>query len=568
MRAYPRRWAPVAAAAALAAGVPAAAVPAGGGPAAADDVVFPTSEMTGLSAVSGVVTRDGAALPGADVLAVAYPAGDALDVPEGRAVGTLVAGAASTDRLGRFSVNIDPAALPAPYAGERGQLNLEVAISDGAREVRWMTTAVRSSHARPIGGTPARCGAAVGRSCDPGDPGDPVYVVSGAGGSERLVVVVPTAEGRPVVPVWSTASSEAAGVSVPRQLRVDLGADPTAADANDDPAAWVSAPAGEEVTPEGEAGGRTPPGTPSPPPSRPSSAPPEPTSTPSGPTPAPSRPASTPSRPTPAPSRPASTPSRPLSAPSPPPPAPSRPFGAAAAREIGRALVTPRAPAFPAIAAALKDGAVTAAQISAGRLAAARRSPGPCIPRVVKRHDGREETYMGVYAWSGALATVTQANGADHTLSTGAARAGGRWSSNGSLTLTVRAGDSHTASRVADAWAIGTVNYGVLANGCDGRRNLVPLSLGDPIKRFARAYHPSLKAQCITLYGHSSVWDKDQARNVVIGGGVSVAGFTASAQSGYDVRSKLSFRPTKLTRLCGNRGAGVRLSSIVEAHKG
>ncbi|GGL12662.1 hypothetical protein Sme01_69140 [Sphaerisporangium melleum] len=504
MGAHTRARARLCAVAALAASASGAA-PAGGG---AADAAFPVSGMTGLTAVSGVVTRDGAALEGAAVLAIAYPAGDALDVPEGGSLGTVVAGAAGTDARGRFSVALDPSALPAPYVDERGRVHLEVAITDGTREVRWMTTAVRSEHAVPIGGRAARCGAGTPRACDPGDP---VYVLPAAGGSERLVVLVGTAEGRPVVPVWSTAAAETAGVSVPRQLVADLGGHPSVADANDDPAAWMTAPAGEPVTPvPGGAGWRPPAG---------------------------------------------------------PPPAPSTRMGAAG-REARRTAVVPRSPAFSAVSGALRDGAVTAAQISAGRLAAAGRSPGPCLPRVVKRYNGREETYMGVYAWSGALATVTQADGADHTLGVGGAAGRGRWSSSGSLTLSVRAGDSHTVSRVADAWAIGTVNYGVVANGCDGRRGLVPLSLGDPIKRFARAYHPRLKAQCITLYGNSSVWDKDQARNIVIGGGVSVAGFSASAQSGYDVRSKLSFRPKKLTRLCGDKGVGVRLSAIVEAHKG
>ncbi|GAA3805384.1 hypothetical protein GCM10022226_26670 [Sphaerisporangium flaviroseum] len=488
-----RRWVPLVVATAFAAGTQATT-----GPAHADDVVFPFSGMTATTVVSGVVAEDRAVVGGADVLAIAYPAGDALDVPEGTVLRTLVVGAASTDSHGHFSVNVDPAALPAPYVDGRGRLHLEVAISNGDREVRWATTVVRASHPTPIGGEEL-CGPDVTNGCDPGDP---VYVVRGAD-SERLVVVVGTAGGRPVTPIWSTASAEALGASVPRQLVVDLGARPTVTDPNDDPAAWVTAPQGEDLTREGA---RT------------------------------------------------------------PPPGPSEPIGAAAAAEARRVEATPRTPAFTSVASAIDGGAITRAHMREGTMAATGTAPGPCVTRIVKRYNGREETYMGVYAWSGALATVTQADGADHTL--GVAAAGhGAWSSSGSLTLSVRAGDSHTVSRVSDAWAIGTVNYGVLADSCNGRRSLVPLSIGDPIKRFARAYHPRLKASCITLYANSSVWDKDQARNVRIGGGVSVAGFSASAQSGYDTRSKLSFRATRMTRLCGNRSTSVRLSSIVEAHK-
>ncbi|MCW2879378.1 MAG: hypothetical protein JWQ95_3478 [Sphaerisporangium sp.] len=503
MRPFLRRWTPLSAATVLAAGVQATTLPAH-----TDDVVFPYSGMTERSIASGVVARDGVVVRGADVLVIAYPAGDALDVPAGTELSTLVVGAASTNSLGRFSVDVDPSALPARYVDDRGRVNLQIAVSDDDREVRWTTTAVRSSHATPIGGTGELCGPDVTHGCDPGDP---VYIVPGASGSERLAVVVGTAGGRPVTPIWSTASTEALGASVPQQLVVDLGARPTITDANDDPAAWVTAPSGEEVTPVPDGAGWSPPTT--------------------------------------------------------SPPAPSAPIGALAAAGAKQVEAMPRTPAFTSMAAAVRDGSLTAAQISAGTTASAGKAPGPCVTRIVKRYNGREETYMGVYAWSGALATVTQADGADHTLSAGAEGGRGRWFSNGSLTLSVRTSNSHTVSRVADAWAIGTVNYGILANSCNGRRDLVPLSLGDPIKRFARAYHPSLKAQCITLYANSSVWEKDQARNVKIGAGVSVAGFSASAQSGYDARSKLSFRPKKPTRLCGDKSVGVRLSSIVEAHR-
>ncbi|WP_214416292.1 hypothetical protein [Sphaerisporangium fuscum] len=470
-----------------------------------DDIVFPYSGLTPISIVSGVVTRGGAPAGGADVLAIAYPAGDALDVPEGSELRTLVVGAASTSPLGRFSVNVDPAALPARYADDRGRVHLEIAISDGRREVRWMTTAVRSSHTTTIGDDPEeRCGPDVTDGCDPGDP---VYVVPG---TEPQVVMVETADGRPVRPVWSTASAELLGASVPAQLVADLGARPTVTDANDDPSAWVTAPAGEDVSP-------------SPPPSG---------------------------------TRPSSPPGR------------SVPIGPPAAAEASRVAVTPRTPAFPALAAALRDGVITPRQVSGGRVAAAGMAPGPCTTRLVKRYNGREETYMGVYAWRGALATVTQAAGADHTLGVGAEAGRGKWSGGGSLTLSVKGGNSHEVSRVSDAWAIGTVNYGITADSCDGRRALVPLSLGDPLKRFARAYHPALAASCVTLYAHSSTWVKDEARNVKIGAAVGLPGFEASAQSGYDRRSKLSFQPTRPTVLCGDRGTGVRSSSVVEAHKG
>jgi hypothetical protein len=338
-----------------------------------------------------------------------------------------------------------------------------------------------------------------------------VYVVPGTEGSGRLVVVVETAGDGPVTPIWSTASAEALGASVPRQLVVDLGTRATVADANDDPAGWVTAPAGEGVAPVPRDTRRPPPAI--------------------------------------------------------SPPGPSVPIGPVAASEVGRVETTPRTPAFASVAAAVRQGVITPAQMSAGTVARAGKAPGPCVRRVVKRYNGREETYMGVYAWSGALATVAQSAGADHTLGVGAEGGRGRWSSSGSLTLSVKEGNSHTVSRVSDAWAIGTVNYGVAASSCDGRRNLVPLSLGDPLKRFARAYHPVLRASCVTLYGHSSTWVKDEARNVKVAAAVGLPGFTASAQSGYDTRSKLSFEPTRLTKLCGDSASGVRLSSVVEAHK-
>jgi hypothetical protein len=67
-----------------------------------------------------------------------------------------------------------------------------------------------------------------------------VYVVPGAAGAPSINVVVATAAGQAVTPLWSTAKTDAIGASVPQQLVIDLGDQPKVYDANDNPSSWMT----------------------------------------------------------------------------------------------------------------------------------------------------------------------------------------------------------------------------------------------------------------------------------------------------------------------------------------
>jgi hypothetical protein len=191
------------------------------------------SGLTATSIVSGVVARDGVLVRGARVVVVAWPPGDVLEsLPPGWEFHPQEIGTARSDSLGRFSVEVDPASIPSGFRREKGRVDVEVTIADGGDEVRWMTTAGPARHPRPIGGGGELCGPDVDGGCDLGEP---VYVVPGSSVEEQVKVVVATAPGAGVTPVWSTPQLDAMGVSVPLQLVADLGGQTKIYDVNDDP---------------------------------------------------------------------------------------------------------------------------------------------------------------------------------------------------------------------------------------------------------------------------------------------------------------------------------------------
>jgi hypothetical protein len=190
------------------------------------------SGLKAMSIVSGVVARNGVAVRGARVTVVAWPPGEVLEsLPLGWEFHPREIGTARSDSLGRFSVEVDPALIPSGFRREKGRVDVEVAVTDGGDEVRWTTTAGPARHPRPIGGGGELCGPDVDGDCDLGEP---VYVVPGDSVEDPVKVVVPTAPGAGVSPVWSTPQTDAMGVSVPLQLVADLGSQTKIHDVNDD----------------------------------------------------------------------------------------------------------------------------------------------------------------------------------------------------------------------------------------------------------------------------------------------------------------------------------------------
>ncbi|MEV6980422.1 hypothetical protein AB0M95_04075 [Sphaerisporangium sp. NPDC051017] len=468
---------------------------------------YPYSGLVEKTIVSGVVARNGTPVYGADVLVVAFPAGDVLDtLPINAEVPSLLVGAASSNSVGRFSVNVDPASLPSQYVDARGRVQLEITIADDTREVRWNTTAVPAQYPTPIGGQEERCGPDVTYGCELGEP---VYVVPGAAGASPINIVVGTAGGVAVTPRWSTAKTEGLGASAPQQLVVDLGDQPKLYDVNDNPSTWMTAPAGEEVQPVPD--GEQPP--------------------------------------------PATT-----------QPGPAQPISAAAAAALRTSETAPRTQDFSFVDQAVQAGTITAAQMSAGLVPAAAKKV-PCGWKTMERFPGREEQYMGFHNWLEAKGTLNQKSGADHTLgAAGKAPGSSKWTASGNATLSVSSAQEDVITRIVDAWAIGTVNYARWENTCSRAQLIKPTSLGDPIKKFVRANHPVLSGACIERYNGSQL-TMTQSKNMTISAGVEVAGISLSSQSGYTNESKLTLDFKAGTKVCGSSSSGVNRSARIEAHK-
>lgn len=102
------------------------------------EAALPGSPSTSVSAAaaSGVVTNDGHAEPGADVVLIAWPSQEVLDrVPEGGTAPVHVAGTATTDAHGRFSIDVDPADLPAWTKDPKARVDLELQIANESRQL-------------------------------------------------------------------------------------------------------------------------------------------------------------------------------------------------------------------------------------------------------------------------------------------------------------------------------------------------------------------------------------------------------------------------------------------------
>ncbi|MEV6981525.1 hypothetical protein AB0M95_09730 [Sphaerisporangium sp. NPDC051017] len=474
----------------------------------ADTVNFPYIGMTTQSAISGVVGRDGTAVSGADVVAVAHSNAAAIEsTPEGGTLPTLVVAAASTNAVGRFSINVDRTALPSAYIGAGGEVNLELVIADDQKEIRWDTTALPAQYPTPVGGGEELCGPDVTYGCDLGDP---VYIVAGttADQTEPLNVVVATAQGATVIPSWSSAKAQQAGASLPAQLIVDLGTHPTVQDANDNPASWINAPRGPTASSEDE-----------------------------------------------------------------PPPAVMPPVSA----EIGAAEVlaakaveaAPRSSVFQATADAIQSAGVTTAEITAGRLAAA-RYPGPnCgyATKILKKYYNQGEVYAPIYNYLGAKATVEQHLGSTHTISVGyKSTASGNYSASGSVSITVSGEAKDTRKGVVNKWLVGGVHVALKASACQNNptRKLVPYAIGDAILLTSWATHRNFSKQCI-LYSEQGTYEKSHGRSATVNGAMEILGFSASAQNGFNANAKYTLDISLPgTKICGN-GRSVRESSIIDA---
>lgn len=109
---------------------------------AANDVPAQAAPSSSHAIARGVLANQGTALHGADVVAVAWLNQDELAaISEGQPIPTYVIGRTKTDRVGRFTIEVDPAGIPDEFRGKGGRVDVELTFGDTSREARWNYTA-------------------------------------------------------------------------------------------------------------------------------------------------------------------------------------------------------------------------------------------------------------------------------------------------------------------------------------------------------------------------------------------------------------------------------------------
>ena len=88
------------------------------------------------TAASGVVTNNGRPEAGADIVLIAWPSQAVLDAsPEGGTAPLHIVGTTTTDKDGRFAINIDPASLPAWTKDQNSRVDLELQVANDLRQL-------------------------------------------------------------------------------------------------------------------------------------------------------------------------------------------------------------------------------------------------------------------------------------------------------------------------------------------------------------------------------------------------------------------------------------------------
>lgn len=96
----------------------------------------------GVSAIHGTITRGGSPAS-ADILVVAWPDQDRFDtVAIGEQVRTVSLAAGRTDSVGQYKISLDPAAVPADYIDDDGQVDIELRIADAVSEASYFISLI------------------------------------------------------------------------------------------------------------------------------------------------------------------------------------------------------------------------------------------------------------------------------------------------------------------------------------------------------------------------------------------------------------------------------------------
>lgn len=163
----------------------------------------------------------------------------------------------------------------------------------------------------------------------------------------------------------------------------------------------------------------------------------------------------------------------------------------------------------------------------------------------------RLESFVNVYGWSGAKAEVIQGSGTAHTMGIGFNYDGNGWGANGTSKVEITTTDERNQPNVVDATARNRVNYRDFKNPCnDILTKPVEIASLMPTADFLYAPHKDFNGVCASYTGGS--YTKAQGTNATFTAGVDVGPISVSAQSGYNTDTKVIWRFTAASKLCGN----------------
>jgi hypothetical protein len=133
--------------------------------AGSDVLAGPSGQWVGSQTVSpanvvlrGQLLHSGAPRAG-EVMLLVWPDDEKLSsMRVGARFANLVVYKARTGSDGRFTVPLDPGALPAQYVGRRGQVDLQLVAADATAQADWFMSAVRAERVGPRPGVARRVG--------------------------------------------------------------------------------------------------------------------------------------------------------------------------------------------------------------------------------------------------------------------------------------------------------------------------------------------------------------------------------------------------------------------------
>jgi hypothetical protein len=177
----------------------------------------------------------------------------------------------------------------------------------------------------------------------------------------------------------------------------------------------------------------------------------------------------------------------------------------------------------------------------------------PCVAQWGDWHYGRNEAFLNVWAWSGALATVSHVNGVDHTLGVGVSHNGshGSFRQSGTGSISLAAGGERGGAADATVW--NRINYRDLRWTCSATVERRPINVYGVLTNFT--YKPHVSFGACTPYTGGIYW-KTRGRNVTYGAGMDMGPISVSAQSGHNSESKTAWTVRRRTKLCGSTAVG------------